>query len=114
MKLSRRFDFTCHLAFLTMALLAGSSLAAELPDQLPDPDGKEADIPTPVQVFILLGQSNMLGAGKIGPADNVRRRSKRPVFLTNWRQELRIGLFDSRSLRQTEAVTESRPVTTST
>jgi hypothetical protein len=36
----------------------------ELPDELPDPDGKEADMSKPVQVYILLGQSNMLGAGK--------------------------------------------------
>lgn len=34
-----------------------------LPDVLPDPDGKEADMSKPVQVFILLGQSNMLGFG---------------------------------------------------
>jgi hypothetical protein len=32
---------------------------------LPDPDGKSADMTKPVQVYILLGQSNMLGAGKI-------------------------------------------------
>jgi hypothetical protein len=37
----------------------------ELPDELPDPDGEEADMSKPVQVYILLGQSNMLGAGKI-------------------------------------------------
>lgn len=36
---------------------------------LPDPDGKPADMTKPVQVYILLGQSNMLGFGKIGPAD---------------------------------------------
>jgi len=32
---------------------------------LPDPDGKVADMSKPVQVYILLGQSNMLGFGKI-------------------------------------------------
>ena len=31
---------------------------------LPDPDGKPADMSKPVQVYILLGQSNMLGFGK--------------------------------------------------
>ena len=35
-------------------------------DPLPDPDGKPADMSKPVQVYILLGQSNMLGFGKIG------------------------------------------------
>jgi hypothetical protein len=38
----------------------------ELPDVLPDPDGKEADMSKPVQVFIMMGQSNMLGFGKAG------------------------------------------------
>jgi hypothetical protein len=37
----------------------------ELPDELPDPDGEEADMSKPVQVYILLGQSNMLGAGRV-------------------------------------------------
>ena len=32
---------------------------------LPDPDGKPADLSKPVKVFILLGQSNMVGAGKV-------------------------------------------------
>ena len=38
--------------------------------QLPDPDGKSAKMSKKVKVFILLGQSNMLGFGKIGPASN--------------------------------------------
>jgi len=37
--------------------------------QLPDPDGKPAALDKPVKVFILLGQSNMLGFGKITPED---------------------------------------------
>ena len=41
----------------------------EVPKELPDPDGKPADMSKPVQVYILLGQSNMLGFGKIGSAD---------------------------------------------
>ncbi len=36
---------------------------------LPDPDGEPADMSKPVQVFILLGQSNMLGFGKISGGD---------------------------------------------
>ena len=34
-------------------------------DTLPDPDGKPADMSKPVQVYILLGQSNMLGFGTV-------------------------------------------------
>ena len=34
---------------------------------LPDPDGKPADMSKPAQVYILLGQSNMLGFGNVEP-----------------------------------------------
>lgn len=50
---------------LGLILLASSALHA----QLPDPDGKPADETKPVNVYILLGQSNMLGAGKIKGGD---------------------------------------------
>ena len=40
-----------------------STVSGDLPDVLPDPDGKEADMSKPVQVFIMMGQSNMLGFG---------------------------------------------------
>jgi hypothetical protein len=43
----------------------------ELPDVLPDPDGKEADMSKPVKVFIMMGQSNMLGFGNPGPLKGV-------------------------------------------
>lgn len=43
----------------------GGISAKSLPDVLPDPDGKEADMSKPVQVFILMGQSNMLGFGNL-------------------------------------------------
>jgi alpha-galactosidase len=41
--------------------------AAEVKVNLPKPDGKPADISKPVKVFILMGQSNMLGFGRVGP-----------------------------------------------
>ena len=47
-----------------LASLALSASAEQIP--LPAPDDKEADMSKPVQVYILLGQSNMLGFGKIG------------------------------------------------
>ena len=53
------------LAAVALVLLALPAFAATVPDQLPDPDGKPADMSKPVQVYILLGQSNMVGAGKI-------------------------------------------------
>ena len=49
---------------LTLAAVAFFfSTAAAVAEKLPDPDGKEADMSQPVQVFILMGQSNMLGFG---------------------------------------------------
>lgn len=54
---------------LVMALLVLPATAAEIPDKLPDPDGKPADQSKPVQVFILMGQSNMLGFGRVGAED---------------------------------------------
>jgi len=59
-------------AFLTVFGLVAFSLpaaAAEMTTQLPDPDGKPADQTKPVKVFILMGQSNMLGFGRVGPED---------------------------------------------
>lgn len=44
-------------------------MSATAVGQLPDPDGKPADMSQPVQVYILLGQSNMLGFGKINGED---------------------------------------------
>jgi len=50
-------------AILSLQTLALSGVAAE--PSLPDPDGEPANLSKPVQVYILLGQSNMVGAGKI-------------------------------------------------
>ena len=47
------------------AAATSSVKAASLPDVLPDPDDKPADMTKPVQVYILLGQSNMVGLGNI-------------------------------------------------
>lgn len=56
-------------SFSAFALLLATLLTPSAADQLPDPDGKPADMTKPVQVYILLGQSNMLGFGKVGKAD---------------------------------------------
>ncbi len=63
----RLIGFVC-LGWITLVF---SSLVAggEAPAQLPKPDGKPADMTKPVQVFILLGQSNMVGLGKIKGGD---------------------------------------------
>jgi hypothetical protein len=53
-------------AAAVMLLLASVAVGADAA-ALPDPDGKPADMSRPVQVYILLGQSNMLGFGKVEP-----------------------------------------------
>lgn len=53
------------------AAAASPLKASALPEVLPDPDGKEADMTKPVQVFILMGQSNMLGFGNAGQLKGV-------------------------------------------
>lgn len=59
---------------VAMAIGITSAAAAEKgstdpKQQLPDPDTKPAAAGKPVKVFILLGQSNMLGFGRVGPED---------------------------------------------
>ena len=67
------------------AIAAEKSDALSKP-QLPKPDGKPADITKPVQVFILLGQSNMVGLGKIKGGDGslefaVKEKKKYPYLV---------------------------------
>ncbi|PHS05593.1 MAG: sialate O-acetylesterase [Blastopirellula sp.] len=48
-----------------MAMIGHTTIAAKVQAQLPDPDGKPADITKKVKVFIILGQSNTLEMGKV-------------------------------------------------
>jgi len=59
---------TLRTICLTLLATALPGFAADV-SKLPAPDGKPADMSKPVQVFILMGQSNMVGAGKVGGAD---------------------------------------------
>ena len=58
-------------------MMSASALpAVEKPDndpthRLPKPDTKAAILSKPVKVFILLGQSNMVGMGDVGPVEKV-------------------------------------------
>ncbi len=65
MSTRNRIKTVLILAVVAMAILVLPAAAKEIPPQLPDPDGKPADMSKPVQVYILLGQSNMLGAGRV-------------------------------------------------
>ena len=72
---------------LALLVLSLSSAVAEEPKiAIPRHDGKPADMTKPVQVFLLLGQSNMVGLGKIaggeGSLDNaVKVRKKYPYLV---------------------------------
>jgi hypothetical protein len=69
MTFRRRSRSFLPTAAVALVLLALPTFAAEVSDQLPDPDGQPANMSQPVKVFILMGQSNMLGFGKISGAD---------------------------------------------
>jgi hypothetical protein len=57
------------LTLQLLLLLAAPAVAGQETNQLPDPDVEPADMRKPVQVYILMGQSNMLGVGKIKGED---------------------------------------------
>ena len=46
---------------VALAPLVLPAAAKEIPDQLPDPDGTPPDTSKPVKVYIVAGQSNMVG-----------------------------------------------------
>lgn len=58
-------------AILLLTLLAPGALAAGVPAQLPAHDNKPGDATKPVKVYILAGQSNMVGMGEISGAKNL-------------------------------------------
>ena len=57
----------------------------ETKSQISRPDGKPADMTKPVQVFILLGQSNMVGLGKVtgpeGSLENAVKNKQKYTYL---------------------------------
>lgn len=54
-----------HTLTSTVCALAMASAPALLAADLPDPDSKPADMSKPVQVFLVMGQSNTLEMGKV-------------------------------------------------
>ena len=55
-------------AAVAIAVFVLPAAAKEIPAQLPDPDGKPGDATKPVKVYILAGQSNMVGMGDLSDA----------------------------------------------
>nr|WP_201723880.1 sialate O-acetylesterase [Rhodopirellula sp. SM50] len=98
--------------------VATAQESAQQSVQLPDPDGKPAAADKPVKVFILLGQSNMLGFGRIDPPDTsgtlshlVKRQGKYPHLIDgdgNWteRKDVRnVHVMDKRGAGLTDFAT---------
>lgn len=94
----QRFRFFVLMAFW---LTPFAAFAADVPAQLPKPDGKAAEHTKPVKVYVMLGQSNMLGFGRVGPKETkgslefmVKEKNKYPHLVDdagNWttRQDVR-------------------------
>jgi alpha-galactosidase len=110
-----RHRIRSFLLIAAVAMLALPAFAARASEQLPDPDGKPADLSKPVQVFILMGQSNMLGFGRIAPVDQqgtleylTKKEGKYPHLVDdegNWteRQDVRnVHVMDTRGAGLTE------------
>ena len=82
---TRRAFALSTIGITAFTLLPFSTLSAE-EQPIPKPDGKSADMTKPVQVFILLGQSNMVGLGKVGGPDGslefaVKEKKKYPFLV---------------------------------
>jgi len=93
------FFVLCLMAamiMITSSVSATEKINTDPNQQLPDPDTKPATIDKPVKVFILMGQSNMLGFGKVAPEDKkgtleylTRKKGKYPHLVddqSNWTQ----------------------------
>jgi hypothetical protein len=90
------------LAFAPIMLLMTCSLyAADVPAELPDPDGEPGGTTKPVKVYILAGQSNMVGMGNLSGAKNVYTGvylSSDPTVPNGPFQIYRVGNFKASTL----------------
>lgn len=99
------------VSLVSLLLFCGLAAATDVPQHLPRPDDKPADQTKPVQVYIMLGQSNMLGFGRVGPKETkgsleylVKEKSKYPHLVDdagNWttRHDVRyVHVMDQRGV----------------
>jgi hypothetical protein len=72
-----RRSFVRSALALSAFVLSSFATSTAAEQAIPKPDGKPADMSKPVQVFILMGQSNMVGLGKIvGPDSSLENAVK--------------------------------------
>ncbi len=94
------------VAAVAAAVLVHAAGAQEPPSQLPPYDGKPANQSKPLKVFILMGQSNMVGMGEINPETKkgtlacLTRTEKKYPFLVddsgNWVVRKDVYYYDAR------------------
>ena len=79
--------YRLYFVVATLVVLAGGAPALE--KALPRPDDKPGAVGKPVKVFILMGQSNMVGMGDLGPGTSkgtltyLTRKEKKYPFLVD-------------------------------
>jgi len=110
MRTKKLLGIGCLLAVMLMGVSSVS--AAEKVDTdpkhtLPRPDTKAPDITKPVKVFILLGQSNMVGMGEVGPETTkgtlaylTKKEGKYPWLIDdggNWTVRKDVHYYDART-----------------
>lgn len=69
---------------ITALVLAGvvfAAVAKDVPAELPDPDGKPGDSTKPIKVYILSGQSNMVGMGSPAKLEPLAKTDKKFHYL---------------------------------
>jgi len=66
---SMKYKYALKTSSLLAAMSLGMGAISNAANKLPVPDGKPADMSKPVQVFIVMGQSNTLEMGKVAGAD---------------------------------------------
>jgi hypothetical protein len=92
---SRMLNSLCSAAAITLCLALQTS-AQTVPAQLPAPDGKPGDATKPVKVYILAGQSNMVGMGTLSGAKNMYSGiflSSDPAVIEGPLQVFRVGNY---------------------
>lgn len=57
------------IALVSFLISFNVAKAVEIPKSLPQTDGKLAEHSKPIKVYVMLGQSNMLGFGRVGPKE---------------------------------------------
>ena len=66
--MNRRTGTVSTVLALAVALQSLAATGGSIPRELPRPDGKPGNAAKPVKVYILAGQSNMVGMGDISGA----------------------------------------------